>query len=94
MENQNVYYIYAILGAMDNYRLCRYATIDMATAKVGDVKMAVADMRMHHPDIHHAYLIEQRPGLRSIAQKSLKFSSPENGVVFKDYLERCGILVG
>lgn len=94
MENQNIYYLYAILGASDNFRLARYTTVDMATAKVGDIKMIVADMRMHHPDIYRVYLIEQRPGLRGIAQKSLKFSSPENGVVFKDYMERYGILVG
>lgn len=48
---------------------------------------------MKNPDVEHVYAIDNRYGLRRDYKESMKQNSIESHYIFKDILEREGMLV-
>jgi len=50
-------------------------------------------LRVKNPDVEHVYAIDNRYGLRRDYRESMKQNSIESHYIFKDILEREGLLV-
>jgi hypothetical protein len=88
--------LYGLSGADTQYRALKYYCIyedALATDIIGTVKRRAALLVMQNPGIKHVYAVSNRPGLKAEYIQSYKINSIESCAIFKDTLEREGLLV-
>lgn len=85
--------LYGISGAETQYRVLKYYCIYDDVVSIGDMKRHAAFMVMQNPSIEHVYAIDNRYGLRREYIESYKKNTIESCAIFRDTLEREGLLV-
>lgn len=85
--------LYGISGAETQYRVLKYYCIFEEFASIGNMKRQAAFMVMQNPGIEHVYAVDNRYGLKREYIESYKQNTIESCAIFKDTLEREGLLV-
>lgn len=86
-------FLYGIAGAAEAYRIVSHTYIDEAEYSIRNIMGHAGWMRIKHPTIEHVYAIDMRPGLANDYKRAWKQNSIESYAVFKDILEREGLLI-
>lgn len=86
-------YLYGISGADKQYRVVRWYCIEEEVFSMKWIKYQADLLRVRNPDIEHVYAIDNRRGLRSDYQESIKKNTIESCAIFKDILEREGVKI-
>lgn len=89
----NYWYLYGIAGASDKYRIVRYEYVDPQYSSSDDIKRHASWLKWNNLGVEHVYAITNRPGLGTLVMNTIKRNSIESNVVFKDVLERSGIMI-
>lgn len=86
--------LYGLSGAETQYRVLKYYCIfESPFVSISTIKRHAAFMVMCNPGIKHVYAIDNRYGLRREYIESYKKNTIESCAIFKDTLEREGLLV-
>lgn len=88
--------LYGLSGAETQYRVLKYYCMyeeSLMTDIIGALKRRAALMVMQNPGIEHVYAVDNRYGLKAEYIQSYKINSIESCAIFKDTLEREGLLV-
>jgi len=85
--------LYGISGASKAYTVLNYFCIYEEFISIGTIQGEARLLRMKNPDVEHVYVIDNRYGLRRDYKESMKQNSIESHYIFKDILEREGLLV-
>jgi hypothetical protein len=85
--------LYGLSGAETQYRVLKYYCIFDEALSIGNLKRRAALMVMQNPGIEHVYAVDNRYGLKYEYIQSYKINSIESCAIFKDTLEREGLLV-
>lgn len=85
--------LYGLSGADAQYRVVKYYCMYEENLSIGNLKRRAALMVMQNPGIEHVYAIDNRYGLKAEYIQSYKINSIESCAIFKDTLEREGLLV-
>lgn len=85
--------LYGLSGADTQYRVIKFYCIYEEHLSIGTLKSRAALMVMQNPGIKHVYAIDNRYGLKREYIQSYKINSIESCAIFKDTLEREGLLV-
>ena len=85
--------LYGISGADTQYRVLKYYCMYEEALSIGNLKRRAALMVMQNPGIEHVYAVDNRYGLKAEYIQSYKINSIESCAIFKDTLEREGLLV-
>lgn len=85
--------LYGISGADKQYKVLKYWCINEEFLSIGSMKRHAAFMVLQNPGIEHVYAIDNRYGLKREYIESYKKNTIESCAIFKDTLEREGILV-
>lgn len=83
---KNIWYIYGLGPASEQYRLVHYHPIDMTVANIDAVKALAADIETRHPGTN-TYLISNSYDLRSAVRDVIEKKNMESNVVLKVLLE-------
>lgn len=60
---------------------------------IREVRIQSARLRANHPSVSKVYIITNRRGLRRDYMNSIRENSIESHIIFKDILEREGMLI-
>ena len=93
MNNHNYVYLYGIGSAADQYRIVRYEYITAENVSIKNIKMGASWIKLNNGSVEHVYAIDNRPGLGRLVANTIKRNSIEGNVIFKDLLEREGMLI-
>lgn len=85
--------LYGLSGADTQYRVLKYYCMYEENLTISNLKRCAAYMVMQNPGIEHIYAVDNRYGLKREYIQSYKINSIESCAIFKDTLEREGILV-
>ena len=85
--------LYGLSGADTQYRVVKYYCMYEESLSIGNLKRRAALMVMQNPGIEHVYAVDNRYGLKAEYIQSYKINSIESCAIFKDTLEREGLLV-
>lgn len=85
--------LYGLSGADTQYRVLKYYCMHEEVLSIGNLKSRAALMVMQNPGIEHIYAVDNRYGLKREYIESYKKNTIESCAIFKDALEREGILV-
>lgn len=85
--------LYGIAGASKAYTVLNYFCIYEEFISINAILRQAQGLRMRNPDVEHVYAIDNRHGLRRDYKESIKENSIESHYIFKDILEREGLLV-
>lgn len=85
--------LYGLSGANKMYKALGYFCVYDQEATICDIKNIAKDMRDTNPSIEHVYMISNRYNLKMEYTRSITKPSIEACAIFKDTLEREGILV-
>ena len=85
--------LYGISGAETQYRVLKYYCIYEEFLSIHSMKRHAAFMVLQNPGIERVYAVDNRYGLKREYTESYKQNSIESCAIFKDTLEREGILV-
>lgn len=85
--------LYGIAGASKAYTVLNYFCIYEEFISINAILRQAQGLRMRNPDVEHVYAIDNRYGLRRDYKESIKENSIESHYIFKDILEREGMLV-
>ena len=85
--------LYGIAGASKAYTVLNYFCIYEEFISISAILRQAQGLRMRNPDVEHVYAIDNRSGLRRDYKESIKENSIESHYIFKDILEREGMLV-
>lgn len=85
--------LYGLSGADTQYRAVKYYCMYEESLSIGNLKRRAALMVMQNPGIEHVYAVDNRYGLKAEYIQSYKINSIESCAIFKDTLEREGLLV-
>ena len=85
--------LYGIAGASKAYTVLNYFCIYEEFISISAILRQAHGLRMRNPDVEHVYAIDNRYGLRRDYKESIKENSIESHYIFKDILEREGMLV-
>ena len=86
-------YLYGIAGADRNYRIIRYDILNQDVISIRNIIYYSMRMRIKYPTIEHIYAIDSRKGLGGDYLEAIRKNSIESYAVFKDILEREGLLI-
>lgn len=86
-------FIYGIGGADKQFRVLRYTRLDDDDITVFNIRYEAEMMRIRNPSIERVYVMDNRRGLSRDFMDSIKKNTIESCAIFKDILEREGILV-
>lgn len=86
-------YLYGLAGAESMYRVVTHSYIDDEFRTIKDMKLHAMWMKSKMPSVEHVYAIDQRPGLAADYKNAWRHNSIESYAIFKDILEREGIMV-
>lgn len=85
--------LYGLSGADTQYRVVKYYCMYEESLSIGNLKRRAALMVMQNPGIEHVYAVDNRYGLKAEYIQSYKINSIESCAIFKDTLEREGLLI-
>lgn len=85
--------LYGLSGASKAYTVLDYFCIYEEFISIGTIRGEALRLRIKNPSIEHVYAIDNRYGLRRDYRESIKQNSIESHYIFKDILEREGMLV-
>lgn len=85
--------LYGIAGAENQYRVIRYFIIDAELVSISNIVYQANMLRIKNPTVEHVYAIDNRRGLRRDYVESYKKNTIESCAIFKDILEREGIMI-
>lgn len=85
--------LYGVSGASRSYTVLNYFCIYEEFISINAILRQARGLRIKNPDVEHVYAIDNRYGLRRDYIESMKENSIESHYIFKDILEREGILV-
>lgn len=85
--------LYGIAGAENQYRVIRYFIIDAELVSISNIVYQANMLKIKNPTIEHVYAIDNRRGLRRDYVESCKKNTIESCAIFKDILEREGIMI-
>lgn len=85
--------LYGIAGAENQYRVIRYFIIDAELVAISNIVYQANMLKIKNPTIEHVYAIDNRRGLRRDYVESYKRNTIESCAIFKDILEREGIMI-
>ena len=85
--------LYGLSGADTQYRVLKYYCMYGEALTVSNLKRRAALMVMQNPGIEHVYAVDNRYGLKQEYIQSYKINSIESCAIFKDTIEREGLLV-
>lgn len=85
--------LYGIAGASKAYTVLNYFCIYEEFISINAILRQAQGLQMRNPDVEHVYAIDNRYGLRRDYKESIKENSIESHYIFKDILEREGLLV-
>jgi hypothetical protein len=85
--------LYGLSGADTQYRVVKYYCMYEENLSISNLKRRAALMVMQNPGIEHVYAVDNRYGLKTEYIQSYKINSIESCAIFKDTLEREGLLV-
>ena len=85
--------LYGLSGASRQYKALGYFCVYDLEAMTQDIKDIAKNMREDNPNIEHVYMISNRYGLKRDYLQSIKRNTIESCAIFKDILEREGIMV-
>lgn len=85
--------LYGIAGADNQYRVIRYFIIDAELVSISNIVYQANMLKIKNPTIEHVYAIDNRRGLRRDYVESYKRNTIESCAIFKDILEREGIMI-
>ena len=84
--------LYGLSGASRAYTVLNYFCIYEGCVSISAIQMEARRLRMRNPSVEHVYAIDNRYGLRREYRESMKQNSIESHYIFKDILEREGML--
>jgi hypothetical protein len=85
--------LYGLSGAEAQYRVLSYYCIYEDDISIANIKRHAGFMVLQNPSIEHVYAVDNRYGLKREYIESYKRNTIESCAIFKDTLEREGILV-
>jgi hypothetical protein len=85
--------LYGLSGADTQYRVLKYYCMYEENLSISNLKRYAALMVMQNPGIEHVYAVDNRYGLKREYIQSYKINSIESCAIFKDTIEREGLLV-
>lgn len=85
--------LYGLSGAETQYRVLKYWCLYEETLSIENIKRRAGFMVLQNPGIEHVYAVDNRYGLKREYIESYKKNTIESCAIFKDTLEREGILV-
>lgn len=85
--------LYGIAGAENQYRVIRYFIIDAELVSISNIVYQADTLRIKNPTVEHVYAVDNRRGLRRDYVESYKKNTIESYAIFKDILEREGIMI-
>ena len=86
-------YIYGIAGADASYNIVKYLRIEEENISIKNINYWAMWLKFKNPTIEHVYAIDDRKGLVWDYREAIKSQSVDGFVVFKNILEREGIMV-
>ena len=84
--------LYELSGASKAYTVSNYFCIHEKFVSISTILEEAWRLRMRNPSIEHVFAIDNRYGLRRDYKESMKQNSIESHYIFKDILEREGML--
>lgn len=86
--------IYGLGGPSTQYRvLDNFVIFDTYTSIISEIYRISARMKVRNPSIKTIFAIDNRRGLRKDYMEAFKANSIEGWAMFKDILEREGLLI-
>ena len=85
--------LYGLSGAVYQYRAVAYYCIYEETVSIAEIKYQAETMRLRNPGVKQIYAIDNRTGLRREYTESYRKNTIESCAIFKDTLEREGMIV-
>lgn len=86
--------LYGLSGPDQQYRALKYFAIaEGEEVSILDLKFRALFMKQTFPGIKKVYAIDNRPGLKKDYIDSYRINTIESCAIFKDLLEREGILI-
>ena len=85
--------LYGISGASKAYAVLNYYCVYEEYVSIRTIQDEARRLRMRNPSVEHVYAIDNRYGLRQDYRDSMKQNSIESHYIFKDILEREGLLI-
>ena len=86
-------YLYGLAGADNSYRVVSHSYIEESEYSIRNIVGHAGWMIHKNPTIEHVYAIDMRPGLANDYKNAWKRNSIESYAIFKDILEREGLLI-
>ena len=85
--------LYGLGGARDKYRVMKYFVIFDDNVSIRTMKNEAEVLRIKNPSIEHVYAVDNRRGLKKDFEESIHQNSIESCAIFKDIIEREGLLI-
>lgn len=85
--------LYGMSGAETQYRVLKYFCVHDEEVSIAKLKRHAAYMVMSNPGIERVFAVDNRYGLKREYIESYKKNTIESCAIFKDTLEREGIVV-
>jgi hypothetical protein len=85
--------LYGIGGAQYQYSVLKYFNVFDENIDISEMKRIARMMQVTNPSIVHVFAISNRYGLKHEYMESIKKHSIESCAIFKDTLEREGIMI-
>lgn len=86
-------FLYGLAGADEMYRVVRYSYIEAENISIKNIVGHAGWLRFKNPTIEHVYAIDERAGLAGEYRTAWKRNTIESHAIFKDILEREGLLI-
>ena len=85
--------LYGFGGARDKYRVMKYFVIFDGNVSIRTMKNEAEVLKIKNPSIEHVYAVDNRRGLKKDFEESIRQNSIESCAIFKDIIEREGLLI-
>lgn len=86
-------YIYGLAGADAKFSVVKYLRIEVENVTIRRIINDALWLKMKNPTIEHVYAIDDRYGLLFDYREAIQKNSVESFAIFKNILEREGIMV-
>lgn len=86
-------YLYGIADAETKYSVVRYLYIEDESISIRNIVFQATWLKLTNPTIEHVYAIDERKGLVWDYREAIKKNSVESFVIFKNILEKEGLMV-
>lgn len=86
-------FLYGLGGAEKQYKVLRYTRMDDEDITIRNIVYEAEMMKVRYPSVEHVYAVDNRHNLGRDYMDSIKKNTIESCAIFKDILEREGLLV-